>query len=691
MAACRRARASGRCAIRCRQAAGRRDRQLCLRARLCGPHAAEGAGGRERVVPIRGEATWLACTDKVCVPEQGELLARSCRSDRRGHGATRASTSGAAPCRGRWRARRASRSSGDRMRIAIPLPASVDVWRALSSSPPTTARSIMPRRSVPPRRRHADRRASSAAAASPDSLPACSRWATAAGWRFSAVPGEVPAGGSIARSALECRRDRAAPSSARLLGGHAAQPDALRLPDPGAEGAASRPRGRRRAHARRDALAYAAGAVVGTGALGAALAGDPRGRQRGGLGVPAAGPAHHRLLLLLLATAITLNLLRLFELPVLGGERAARPAASAPARSPPSSRRPARDRSSARRSARRCCCRAWGSVAGVRRARAGPGAAVPAGRLHPRAPPPACRSPGRGWRRLQRFLAIPMAATAVGCLWLLWRQAGAQALLVRAGRARGRWSCCWPGSAGASAAGGPANGALARGRAGQSSLAAVALCPAAGMPAARAARAPRRGARRRSPRHRAQGKPVFVYFTADWCLTCKANEAAAIDRDATPRRLPRGGGEGARRRLDQRRSRDHPLPRKRAAAPGCRSTSGIEPGGRARGAAADPDARRCSSTRSALAPARSPRPSCPPTQVSSTCVRAERLSASALVDVAVDDDEVGPFARLERADTVLGEPGISRAAGEAGERLLEADPLLRAPAARRLALRCPAG
>jgi thiol:disulfide interchange protein len=28
-----------------------------------------------------------------------------------------------------------------------------------------------------------------------------------------------------------------------------------------------------------------------------------------------------------------------------------------------------------------------------------------------------------------------------------------------------------------------------------------------------------------------QGRPVFVYFTADWCLTCKVNEAAAIDRD----------------------------------------------------------------------------------------------------------------------------------------------------------------
>ena len=27
-----------------------------------------------------------------------------------------------------------------------------------------------------------------------------------------------------------------------------------------------------------------------------------------------------------------------------------------------------------------------------------------------------------------------------------------------------------------------------------------------------------------------KGRPAFVYFTADWCLTCKVNEAAAIDR-----------------------------------------------------------------------------------------------------------------------------------------------------------------
>lgn len=31
---------------------------------------------------------------------------------------------------------------------------------------------------------------------------------------------------------------------------------------------------------------------------------------------------------------------------------------------------------------------------------------------------------------------------------------------------------------------------------------------------------------------RKTGKPVFVYFTADWCLSCKANEAGAINREA---------------------------------------------------------------------------------------------------------------------------------------------------------------
>jgi thiol:disulfide interchange protein len=34
----------------------------------------------------------------------------------------------------------------------------------------------------------------------------------------------------------------------------------------------------------------------------------------------------------------------------------------------------------------------------------------------------------------------------------------------------------------------------------------------------------------KADRYVAEGHSVFVYFTADWCLTCKANEATAIDR-----------------------------------------------------------------------------------------------------------------------------------------------------------------
>ena len=32
---------------------------------------------------------------------------------------------------------------------------------------------------------------------------------------------------------------------------------------------------------------------------------------------------------------------------------------------------------------------------------------------------------------------------------------------------------------------------------------------------------------------RASGKPVFVWFTADWCVTCKVNEGVAIERETT--------------------------------------------------------------------------------------------------------------------------------------------------------------
>jgi thiol:disulfide interchange protein len=40
---------------------------------------------------------------------------------------------------------------------------------------------------------------------------------------------------------------------------------------------------------------------------------------------------------------------------------------------------------------------------------------------------------------------------------------------------------------------------------------------------------------------RAQGKPVFAYFTADWCVTCKVNEKAAIETDRVAKAFGDGG------------------------------------------------------------------------------------------------------------------------------------------------------
>jgi len=39
---------------------------------------------------------------------------------------------------------------------------------------------------------------------------------------------------------------------------------------------------------------------------------------------------------------------------------------------------------------------------------------------------------------------------------------------------------------------------------------------------------------------RAQGRPVFVNFTAAWCITCKVNEEVALNSDAFQEALKRG-------------------------------------------------------------------------------------------------------------------------------------------------------
>jgi thiol:disulfide interchange protein len=288
--------------------------------------------------------------------------------------------------------------------------------------------------------------------------------------------------------------------------------------------------------ARRDALAYAGGAIAGTAALGALLLAIRAGGSAAGWAFQLQDP-RTIIVLLLLTTAITLNLLRTFELPVLAGEHS--PSGSfgtgalaafvaTPCAGP--------FLGAALGTA--LLLPIYGSVAVF--AALGLGLAIPflmiafIPLLRDRLP-----KPGPWMVRLQRFLAIPMAATAVGCLWLLYRQGGPTALLVGLGVA----------------------GALAlllvwtgwrqrRGERGGWAAFGVALL-LTGVAATQVPRQPQATARvplgaeawseAAVEKYRAQGKPVFVYFTADWCLTCKANEAAAIDRDATRKAFGKAG------------------------------------------------------------------------------------------------------------------------------------------------------
>ncbi|MEO7410752.1 MAG: thioredoxin family protein, partial [Sphingomicrobium sp.] len=315
------------------------------------------------------------------------------------------------------------------------------------------------------------------------------------------------------------------------------------------------------ATARRDALGYAAGAIVGTAALGIVLLAIRAGGNAAGWAFQLQDP-RTILLLALLATAITLNLLRVFELPVIGGERnptgsfgtgALAAFVATPCAGP--------FLGAALGTA--LLLPAAGSIAVF--AMLGLGLALPFVIV---AFVPALRSklpkPGPWMVKLQRILAIPMALTAAACLWLLWRQGGTSGLLaglisvallvaaiVLAGRNQRR--------------GTPAITLLAM------LLLIAALVPITGLGrgeigvVARPAAGTKPWSDDAVATAQATGKPLFVYFTADWCLTCKVNEAGAIDRGSVQAAFKKAGvvtlvgdwtnGDPAITRLLERRGR----------------------------------------------------------------------------------------------------------------------------------------
>ena len=142
--------------------------------------------------------------------------------------------------------------------------------------------------------------------------------------------------------------------------------------------------------------------------------------------------------------------------------------------------------------------------------------------------------PGRWMETFRLLLAFPMFATALWLLWVLGRQAGVDALslmlatmiglgfaLLSWGRIQARQGTLrWSLSAAAGAAVAIAGAYLA------SSLASLPSSPAE----ASANRESVYSDERLAALHD-EGVPVFAYFTADWCITCKVNERVALQSE----------------------------------------------------------------------------------------------------------------------------------------------------------------
>ena len=285
------------------------------------------------------------------------------------------------------------------------------------------------------------------------------------------------------------------------------------------------------AGARREALAYTAGVVLVCVALGAAILGLRAGGSAVGWAFQLQDP-RAIVVLLLLSVAIALNLAGLFEMPTprFAGEGGSASAFATGAL--------------AAFVATPCSGPFMGAALGTALILPAPAALAVFGglglglalpflligfvpalrRLLPR--------PGGWMETFRRILSVPMWLTAIALAWVLGRQAGVDgmtaalvatlflALLLWIGGARQRRGLAF---------GWPVAAALVV----VAAVASVTTARTGSRPATAATAGTERFSEARLADLRRQGRPVFAYFTADWCLTCKVNERSSIDTGAT--------------------------------------------------------------------------------------------------------------------------------------------------------------
>ncbi|MDP5279033.1 protein-disulfide reductase DsbD family protein [Sphingomonas sp. DG1-23] len=139
--------------------------------------------------------------------------------------------------------------------------------------------------------------------------------------------------------------------------------------------------------------------------------------------------------------------------------------------------------------------------------------------------------PGAWMATLRHILSIPMFLTALALAWVLGKQSGVNGMTIGLGAALlaafGLW---WTGrrqARGLSRAWLPALPLFLL------ALAAAAwVRPAPAGPESPAVAGAEPFSEARLAQLRAEGRPVFAYFTADWCLICKVNEKTVIETAA---------------------------------------------------------------------------------------------------------------------------------------------------------------
>ncbi|WP_338243701.1 protein-disulfide reductase DsbD family protein [Aurantiacibacter hainanensis] len=482
------------------------------------------SAGVANIAPITVDAQWLACSDRLCVPEQATLTLRfpqetpelAAQFDEH-----RAAIPALIDSPGSFEVR------SDTLRLAIPLPASLDL-----ADPHVfiEQKDVIDYAAPQTFYRQGDMLVAEIARGGlrvePGELRGILAFADEGeGVRFEAVPGEVPAGGTrIGPRTVDT--PLALLLGGALLGGLLLNLMPCVFPILSLKALTLARAGGEEKQARIEGLAYTAGVVLACLALGALVL----ALRAGGTQVGWAFQLQEPLVvagLLVIATLITANFMGLFEIPNLpirtrgeGGAFATGLLAAVvatPCTGP-------------------FMAAALGAALLLPAAQAlllfgalGLGLALPflllgfvpaLRRILPR--------PGAWMATFRRLLAIPMGLTALALVWLSWRLGGASFAFAAAALAIL-----------------PVVALTAR-RNGNRLVAAIAVVAAlyfaASLPfreveqvadGSESVLEPVAYSEAALAEARASGAPVFLWFTADWCLTCKVNEQVAIERDAT--------------------------------------------------------------------------------------------------------------------------------------------------------------